>query len=152
MAKKAKKIGRPTKYKPEYCQLLIEHFDIPFYKTIVEEKMSASGQVKELKRQVPNDFPTLEGFARKLGVVPDTLGNWSKENPEFLGAIKVAKGIQKEFLKVHGLNGGYVSSFAKFIAVNVTDLVDKSEVKTENDHNVKGYGLAFDLSQKPEDL
>lgn len=149
---KTTKMGRPTKYKPEYCEKLIEHFNIPFYKTIIEEKMSASGAVKELKRQVPNDFPTLEGFCRKIGITPDTIQNWAKANDDFLRALKIAKGIQKEFLTTHGLSGAYNNNFAKFISVNLTDYIDKSEVKTENEHNVKGYGLAFDLTTKPEDL
>ena len=96
--------------------------------------------------------PTLEGFARKIGVPPERLSRWAKDFEDFRQALNVAKGIQKEFLTTHGLSGAYNNNFAKFISVNLTDYIDKSEVKTENEHNVKGYGLAFDLSQKPEDV
>lgn len=149
--KKKGPVGRPTKYRPEYCQEIIEHFDIPLYKTVEVEKMSASGVVKTLTEQRPNDFPTLYSFCRKIGVSADVLADWGREHPEFLRSLNICKGIQAEFLTKHGLSGGYVSSFAKFIAVNVTDYVDKSEVRTENDHNVKGYGLAFNLDDKPQE-
>ena len=153
MSKKTKehaKVGRPSKYKPEYCQKLIKYFDIPLYKTVIQQKMSASGIVKDLEVTVPNDFPTLEGFCWEIDIVPETISNWTKEFPEFFQACKKAKAMQKRFLVAHGLSGGYNSNFAKFVSVNMTDLVDKSEVKTENEHNVKGYGLAFDLSDKPD--
>lgn len=145
------KIGRPTKYKPEYCEQLVEHFNIPLYKTVKVEKMSASGAVKVLEEQRPNDFPTLESFCWKIGICTDTIADWCKKHEDFLRACKYAKGRQKDFLTIHGLSGGYVSNFAKFVSVNVTDYVDKSEVKTDNEHNVE-YSLGFDLSKTPEEL
>lgn len=152
MTKKSKKTGRPTKYKPEYCDKLIEFFDIPFYKEVEIEKMSASGVVKTIQEKRPNDFPMLEDFCWEIDICPDTIANWCKEYPEFFRAVRKAKAMQKRFLTKHGLGGGYKDNFARFIAVNLTDYVDKSEVKTENEHNVKGYGLAFDLNTPPEEL
>lgn len=53
--------GRPSSYKPEYCQTLIEHM--------------ASGL-------------SFESFAGKIGVDRDTLYEWTKVHPEFSDAKK----------------------------------------------------------------
>lgn len=146
----AKKLGRPTKFKEEYCQTILDYFDIPLSSIVTEEKMSASGVIEEIKVLKPNFMPTFEGFARSLGIHTDTLQEWKKVNSNFSVSYNLCKGIQKQFLVSHGLTGGYNASFAKFIAVNCTDLVDQTHVKTENETTVKTYGLAFDLNEKPE--
>lgn len=157
MAKKAKTtkekrpIGRPTKYKPEFCEEIIKYFDQPLYIYEEEERMSASGAVKIVSVKRANDMPTFEGFAVDVCKCdPDKLSIWAKKHEDFRGAMKKAKGLQKKFLFNHTINGNYNASFAKFFAINCLDMVDRSEVKSENEHNVKGYGLAFDLKDKPE--
>jgi len=147
------KLGRPTKYKPEYCQKLIEYFDQPLYINVPIEKMSASGAVKVIEERVANDMPTFEGFAvRELKVDPDTVIEWTKKHPDFHGAYRIAKGIQQQFISTHSLGGRYNAGFAKFFAINNLGMKDSSHVETDNTHKVEGYGLAFDLSKKPEDL
>ena len=64
----------------------------------------------------------------------------------------IVTGKQKNALIQGGLSGEYSSSFAKFVAVNCTDMVDKSEVKSENEHNIDGPKIGFALDVKPEDL
>ena len=96
-------------------------------------------------------MPTFEGFAKEINVNVDTLKAWRDVHEEFSASYKKCKDIQKRFLLSHGLTGGYNSSFAKFVAINCTDMVDRTEVKSENQHEVKGYGLAFDLSEKPKE-
>ena len=68
----AKKVGRPTKYKPEYCEMLIEH-------------------MKQLH--------SFETFAVDIGVNRDTLYEWCKNHPEFsdakkLGRLTLQKGME----------------------------------------------------------
>ncbi len=53
--------GQPTKYKPEYCQLLIEHMKEGF---------------------------SLESFAAKVDTCRDTLYHWRDAHSEFFYAIK----------------------------------------------------------------
>ena len=147
------KKGRPTKYKPEYCKKIIEYFDQPLYLTVEVEKMSATGAIKTVKETVANDMPTFEGFAFDIcKVCHDTILEWCKVHDKFSEAYKIAKGLQKKFVINHGMNGRYNSGFAKFFAINNLDMADRTEVKSENEHEVKGYGLAFDLSKKPEDI
>lgn len=59
-----KKVGRPSKYDPSYCDLVIE---------------------------LGNEGKSLAQMARCIGVHPETLTNWTKEHPEFFEAIKIAR-------------------------------------------------------------
>ena len=61
--KEANPVGRPTDYKPEYCQMLIDH-------------------MAQL-----NPYQT---FGAIIGVSKTTLNAWEKEHPEFLAAKKIA--------------------------------------------------------------
>lgn len=150
-AKTPLKRGRPTKYKPEYCEKLIKFFDRPLYITVTVQKMSASGAVMDLEERIANDIPTLEGFAvRELGVPPARLSVWANEFEDFHKAMQTAKGIQKEFLFTHNMSGKYNASFSKFFAINCLGMKETTHVESKNEHEVKGYGLAFDLSKKPE--
>jgi hypothetical protein len=71
VAKREKRIGegRPTKYKPEYCQMLIDHM---------------------------NGGYSFESFAGLIGVAKQTLYEWIDANSEFLDAKEV--GFEKSRL------------------------------------------------------
>lgn len=58
-----KKFGRPTEYKPEYCQKLIDYMALGY---------------------------SYEAFAGKLGVSKQTLYNWEKANQDFMDAKSIA--------------------------------------------------------------
>lgn len=64
MVKKKPKAGRPSGYKPEYCQLVIEHMK--------------SGK-------------SIAAFAAAVGVSRETIWKWGKAHPEFRNACEVAK-------------------------------------------------------------
>ena len=72
--------GRPSKYKPEYCDLLIEHMD--------------SGM-------------TYTSFAGHplVRVTRDCLYKWEKEYPEFLYAKEVGRGGNEYFFMEAGIAG-----------------------------------------------
>jgi len=160
MAKKSKSekpegyvFGRPPKYRKEFCEALVEYFDQPLYIEEEVEKMSASGAVKTVIEKRANDIPTLEGFAFEIcKVAPETISVWGNTHPDFSKALKMAKAMQKRFLQVHATNGNYSASFSKFMAINNHGMRESSHVETENTHEVKGYGLAFDLTKKPDEL
>ena len=59
--------GRPTKYKPEYCNQLID--------------LASKGY-------------SLTGFAGKIRVHYDTIKEWANVHPEFSAAINIAKGCR----------------------------------------------------------
>jgi len=135
MAKKKKPegyvFGRPTLYKPQYVQEIIEHFDKPLYQKKIKI-VQRMGVAVEVEVEVPNSFPTFEGFATKIRTTHRTLVTWTEKHPDFLHAYALCKGIQKSFLIEHGLIGGYNPGFAKFLAINVSDLKDVQERPEEN--------------------
>lgn len=137
--------GRPSLYSPEFCEMLIKHFDQPLY--IMKKKQVASGGRKvEVEEERPNSMPTFEAFAGSIGVTHNTLRNWCKDFPEFFSAYGHCKDIQKKFILEHGMMGGYNPGFAKFVAINVTDL---KEVVT---HDVLDRGIVLNISKDESDL
>ena len=114
--------------------------------------MSASGVVQDIQVMRPSHLPTFERFAFEIDVCMDTLKEWRDTHRDFSLAYKRAKALQKNHLMAHGLSGGYNSNFAKFVAINCTDMMDTQHVKNESEVTVKEYGLAFDLSKTPEQV
>lgn len=119
--------GRPTKYKPKYCQEIIKYFNIEPWREIYDIYTYKDGTTKETKRLIANDLPTLEGFATKIDVNIDTLNDWGKKHPEFLRAKEKAQALQKDILIKNSLAGLYQGNFAIFVAKNVTDMKDRTE-------------------------
>ena len=144
--------GRPTKYRQEYAQMLYEHFDIE----ITQIKNILDRQGKKVRAEVATNFPTLSGFARKIGVYASTIRDWannvnddgSKQHPEFYAAYRFAKEVQDEFLVVNTLNGAYKENFAKFLATNI---LDYQERQTQN-VNLSATGIShIDSDMEPND-
>jgi len=85
--------GRPTKYKPEYCDLT---------------KYLKSSKVK-------GELPSICGYAVYLGVSEKTLENWGKTKEEFFRSLRKLLTISKQTLMNKGLKGTYNSTIAKLI-------------------------------------
>jgi hypothetical protein len=68
MKKKSNPEGRPTLYKPEYCQLIVDHM---------------------------KEGNSVTSFAALVGVVKDTIYEWFKRYPEFADAFKKAKELEE---------------------------------------------------------
>lgn len=64
MVKKKPKVGRPSGYKPEYCQQVIDHM---------------------------RNGMSIASFAAAVGVSRETIWKWGKAYPEFRNACEVAK-------------------------------------------------------------
>lgn len=76
--------GRPTDYRPEYCERVIEMGNLGFTKAMM---------------------------ARDLGVARNTLDNWMNDNPEFLSAFTRARDLSLAFMEEKGLNGLDMAGF-----------------------------------------
>lgn len=112
--------GRPSKYKPEYCDKIIEHFDI----TPFSDKVSIHGPI-------PNLFPTFERFAHSIGVHRDTLHEWCTKHKEFSDAYKRAHDLQFAVYQEGVMSKAWNSTFAIFLGKNIFDLVDKKDVNLD---------------------
>lgn len=118
------KSGRPTKYKPEFCDEIIT-----FFKRKPFELVRTAFGVKK----VPNTLPTFHEFADTIGVNEDSIVEWAKEeNKEkyvgFSAAYKKAKDLQKYFMVENALNGAYNPTAFIFVAKNITDMRDQKDV------------------------
>jgi len=92
--KSSKPEGRPSKYKPEYCQQLIEFFTV-------------TGDAP--------DCPMFIDFAMKIDVCDDTLTNWKNEYPEFFAAYRRARKLQESTIARNALKNKYNASFSQFM-------------------------------------
>lgn len=118
-------VGRPTKYKPEYCEKIIEYFDVKPYIQRTKTIRQKDGSVSEIEEDYPNDLPTLAGFSVSIDVDRDTLKEWAKVHPDFSAAYKKAKAMQYDFLVTNGMRGLTVPSFTIFAAKNIMYWRDK---------------------------
>lgn len=152
--------GRPTTYKPEFCDKLIEFFDVEPHCDIPIEHYDyikvKKRIVKRVKwadfKRVPNKTPTLRNFAKSIKMPISTIYDWLNPKhdsfqPDFSGAFTHARAIRQDFLTENGLQGLYPPASFKFVAVNLTDMVDKSE----SDHRLvdeAGEPLSLDEIKK----
>ena len=121
-------LGRPTSWKPEYNDMIIEFFDVE--ETKVLEIVAGE---KVVLKEVPNKMPTFQKFAHKIGVDVDTLKEWKKpENkakyPGFSASYRKAKELQENFWIQNGLKGLHNPAFSIFWAKNNLGYKDKSEI------------------------
>lgn len=109
--------GRPTEYRPEYCEQMLDFFDRDYT------------QKKHGKTEAC-DFPSVAGFARKLKVAKSTLYEWAKHHDEFSNVLKQCKDIQEDILISNALKGSYSAPFTQFLLKNTHGFKDKVEQET----------------------
>lgn len=119
--------GRPSKYKSEYKQMLIDYFGIEPNFDVIEQKKDGNGCFYTKKVKKPNVLPTFYMFADMIGISRDTLYEWANPKnidkyPDFSYTYKRAKAMQKDFLIQNGLLKLYPSNFAIFILKASTDM------------------------------
>lgn len=159
MAKNTKnKGGRPTKYKQKYCDKIIEFFSQEPYEVVELPHYQKDGKTlkwTDYKRE-PRKLPTLVQFAISINVSYPTVYNWQWEksssfHQEFLEAFTRVKELQKDFLIQAGLMGLYNPIFAKFTAINITDMRDKQEHVIDDQTEEEKLEVA-DIKKRLEDL
>ena len=142
--KPRKKMGRPTKYKPEYCQEIIEYFDIEHFEDKLVSKVTGKNDYeKEEYKEVANPLRFLTQFARKIGVATKQLYEWEKVHPEFRKALTRARELQQEMLVSNAMKGLYQAHFTIFSAKNMIGWKDKTEVE---------HGATDDLLEKYKEM
>ena len=148
--------GRPSKYDFKYCNGIIKYFSKKPYKKVLigQDKIILKDKKTGKKLKVvyrdrykyePLDFPTIEGFAGKIGVCVDTIWEWANgknekgelNHPEFSDAIKEAKDKQKQIWQVCSMLGLYSPTFTIFLGKNVFNWHEKQDI----DHTTQGDKL-----------
>lgn len=122
--------GAPTKFKPEFCKLLIEHFSVPLTRIVKKDVITKHGDVIQVEEERPTEFPSLASFAAKIGVHRDTLHEWSQVHHEFSDSLKKAKELQEHWLVNNALQEHVNPTFAIFTAKNVMKWRDKQPDET----------------------
>lgn len=114
------KMGRPTKYKPEYCKKLVEYFRNwePFENIPIKETMNEDGACSTEMKAVPNAPPSLARFADSLDVTRDCLYKWAEKYPDFLYALRQANNLGELYHKEGALLGRYNANFAQLVMLN----------------------------------
>lgn len=123
--KKSSPVGRPSKYKEEYCQMIIDH----------------------MKRGL-----SIESFAGVVGVHKDTIYEWKEVHPEFSDALKQGEAQSLLFWELLGIDGanGKIPNFSAssfiFNMKNRFDWKDKKEIKSET--KVTEFKIGFADEEK----
>jgi len=162
MAKK----GRPSKYKKEYCEELIDFFDRePYEEQRLDHYYRGSKEIKWVDtKRVANKLPTMVEFVKYLNnsVIKNkkdkvnyrTVYDWldpkhSSFKKEFSQTFThIAKELQKNHLLQNALQGLYNPTFAIFTAVNITDMNNINKI--EHSGEIKG-GVVYMPKQRKED-
>jgi hypothetical protein len=121
--KAKRKMGRPTKYKPEYCQAIIDYFSREHTRVVEVTHTNTKGDTWTSNDEKANPLPTIDGFCAKIGVSDEILVAWTKRWPAFLTAYTRAKQMQKDMLLSNALTKGYDSGFAQFVGINCCGMI-----------------------------
>ncbi len=121
--------GRPTSYREEYCELMVDFFSEDPYREVETTHHDKKGGSWTTSEDKANDMPMFSKFALKIGVCHDTLCEWRKVHRDFSEAYKKCKGLQEYFLMINGLKGLYVPSFSIFTAKNICLWRDRQEIE-----------------------
>jgi hypothetical protein len=149
--------GRPSKYKPEYCQQLVDFFSGPKNERVKKAYITGKNKYEKTEYEtVPCDLPFFSAFARKIGVDHETLtSEWPKQYEDFSVAYNTAKQLQKEFLVTNGLRGLYPPASFIFTAKNITDMRDTQVLEGNPDKplEIKGnFANPADAKKYLEDM
>jgi hypothetical protein len=127
-----------AEYKEEYVNKVDEYIEL-----CVDEDLNMNKQAnKEKGYQIFNtkikvNLPTIEGFARFIGVNKTSLYEWEKIHPRFSNALGLIRTEQRQRLIDNGLSGDYNPTIAKLILSANHGMVEKQGI----DHTSGGKEL-----------
>ena len=114
---------RPTLYRDEFVQQMLDYFNI--------DRASEIQTGEDGKVTLSNKFPTLSGFAWKIGVTRETLHDWatSGKHEDFSYTYQKCKAAQEHILTTGALHGLYNASFAGLTAKNLCGWRDRQDLE-----------------------
>lgn len=120
-------VGRPTKYKEEYIDMVDEYLKL--HQDIELEKIGLKSDkgYEKIDYILKVNLPTIEGFALYIGVNKTSLYEWEKKEPLFSNALDKIRVEQQTRLINEGLAGNYNPTIAKLILSSNHGMREKSE-------------------------
>lgn len=153
--KKEKKNGRPPKYNPkyqteEYVNGFISYCRVNSEPEVIMPDLPDEGMMVKpiIKKRLM--LPTIERFAKYIGVHFDTLYDWAKVHKKFSESLSRIKEEQKEWLFDNGLLGEYNPVIAKLILSSNHGMSDKVDQKTTIEDKNGVLRSLFNASQGDE--
>lgn len=122
-------VGRPPKYKKEYCKQMLDYFKNAKLTDVQTEIVASGGKAVTIEKKVCGDMPTIGGFAISIDTHRATLYEWCRNYSEFRDAFKKCQEIQERWLTLNGLKGNVNTAFGIFTAKNVLGWRDKQEIQ-----------------------
>ena len=113
------RFGRPSEYRPEYCQMVIEH-------------------MKQGK--------SLTAFAGSILVDPTTVYDWIERHPDFSHAVARARGARVDWLetKLLASRKGAETTAAIFALKNASPLEWRDMRTLQHEHNITVEDLSLE--------
>lgn len=130
----------------EAASSIIEYFARP--EEVMEEQVFYNRKGEEERRMVPRirPIPMLEEWCVMHRITKRQLEEAAKIYPCVAEAIEFARDVVKTYLVRKGLTEQYNGQFAKFVATNETDMVDRTEQVNKN-LNVNGKDLLDEIEK-----
>ena len=122
--KDKKMAGAPTSYQPEYAEQIVDFFSEPHY--LVKDMTITKSDGTQIDKTEFEPLPPvfLSGFAKQIGIsrvgYRQTFSEWGKKYPLFGDALKEAKELMVERVRVNASLGLYPAAFAIFTLKNIT--------------------------------
>ena len=145
--------GRPSKYKPEYCEEIIKFFDYSPYREVeIPHYQAGKLQYKDTKL-LPNEPRFISDFAHSIGVHIDTLYEWAKKYPEFSEALKIANSKNQNIHIKGAYMGVYNPTSFVFTMKNIAGWRDNRDVKHSIGEDMDGAEISIKIikNQKEEE-
>lgn len=147
-------VGAPPKYTPEVCDWLLEYVtEYEPFKTLEVKSYDKDGNEIIQGKLVPSGIPSIVDFCHNY--LPEKHGikiartsfwnSWLKDYPELENAFKEFQELRKAYMMSQANSGLVPPGTYKFNAINLTDMVDRQEVKQDNTFS---DGINFTLSDQ----
>ena len=133
--------GKPTSYRPEYCESIIEYF-------ASADSWEINYDAKNSGKVLPHSkLPTRERWCHQIGVSTETCRLWTLAHPEFKQAYEIAMGLQKAFLLELGAAG---------IGNHITALMLRTnhgmKDAPEESNEIKPLEIRIVKARRPDDM
>jgi|TARA_R110000751_G_scaffold71447_1_gene145052 hypothetical protein len=123
--------GRPTLYRPEYCEHLVDWFQAGLEEITNPERVT--NKIGDIKHVTAPIFPrTIAGYACIVGVGADCLTDWASKHAEFGRAMKTAKAIQEQCAAMMTATGAWTPSFGIFMLKNCSGWTDRVDITLDS--------------------